>query len=152
MTVKAIYFSIEEYVPPHIFEQRGDKAWELIDPRLIRTNDLLRSYFGTMIINTWHSESLSSTYGRRSWSGFRTAEFYRQRGDDDLAMFKRYDRSLSQHKFGRASDALFRDTTAAEVREYILKNPSKFPDLTAIEDKVSWFHGDVRNTTRIKVF
>lgn len=150
--VKAKYFGIQEYVPQHIYERRGEKAWELIDSRLIVLNDRLRARFGRMIINTWHSPRMKAAYGLRQWSGLRTAEFYRQPDDSDIQMYARYDRSLSQHKYGRGSDGLFADTPVNEVREYILAHPDEFPELMAVELGTSWLHGDVRNCARIKTF
>ncbi len=67
-------------------------------------------------------------------------------------MLIRYERSLSQHKYGRASDAIFRDFTAEEIRIAVLADPDIFPLITEIESDVSWFHGGVRNCTPIKVF
>ncbi len=57
--IRAKHFSIQEYVPRHIYELRGEKAWELIDPRLILLNDTIREFINSpMVINTWHSEGL----------------------------------------------------------------------------------------------
>jgi len=152
MTVKAEHFCIQEYVPPHIFFTRGERAWELIDSRLIETNDALRERFGPMIINTWHSPTLIRAFGLREWSGLRIASYYKTENGTGHDMYRRYDQSLSQHKYGRASDSLFRDVTGQEVREYVLANPFEFPHLTALEDRTTWFHGDVRNCEPVKVF
>lgn len=52
MTAK--HFKIVELVPPHAHHARGEKAWELIDPRLIDTLDRLRGHYGKMTVNNWY--------------------------------------------------------------------------------------------------
>lgn len=141
---KAKYFAIQELVPPAVYEARGEKAWELIDDRMIATIDQLRAKFGSMIINTWYSSSLIDAYGLRQWSGLRTVEYY--------GSVEAFEASFSQHKYGRAFDALFQNYTAEQVREYVLANPSEFPYLTSMELGVDWFHGDCRNCNRIKTY
>lgn len=138
--MKSIYFQIHELVPPHVFEQRGEKAWELLDDRMILSIDALKKRFpnGTMTINNYYWG------GNRKWSGLRTAGFY--------PSVERYDASYSQHKYGRAFDCVFSDYDINEVREYVKSHPEEFPYLTGIEEGVSWFHGDTRNYEGIKLF
>lgn len=154
--IKAMHFKLQEYVPKHIFDKHGNRAWEFIDSRLIVTNDALREKFGKMIINTWHKQNLIDAYGFRQWSGLRTAEHYRKDTgaplEDLLEMYRAHDASVSQHKSGRASDSLFMETPVEEVRKYILGHPEEFPFLNALEEGVSWLHGDTRNCVRIKTF
>jgi hypothetical protein len=54
----------------------------------------------------------------------------------------------SQHSFGRAADLIFKDVTAEQVRQSMLKNRVKWnsivPSIT-LEKDVSWVHVDVRN-------
>lgn len=52
---KCSHFKIQELVPPAIFEARGEKAWELLDERLLITLDRLRDRFGPITVNNWHS-------------------------------------------------------------------------------------------------
>jgi hypothetical protein len=151
--MKAEYFKIQELVPPCVYSARGNKAWELIDDRLIYTIDQLRRKFGTTIINTWHSG------GDQSQSGLRTYEYYLQDGNNEIEFNKRlveamlkFNKSYSQHKYGRAADCLFSGVTADEVREYIFTNPHKFEYINGIERNVSWLHIDVRNSDILKVF
>ena len=35
------YFAIHELIPPQVYRDRGEKAWELLDPDMLRTLDLL---------------------------------------------------------------------------------------------------------------
>ena len=88
---KCKYFKIQELVPPHIYEKRGDKSWELLDSRALMAIDSLRDLYGPIIINTWASG------GNRKWSGLRTPEY------------EGYSET-SQHTFGRAFDCIFKNT------------------------------------------
>lgn len=127
------HFILQEYVPRHIFNKWGETAWEFIDERLLRMDDLLREKFGPITINNWH------VGGDREWSGLRTpgSPFYSP---------------TSQHSFGRASDKLMRLVSAEEVRQYILSYPHEFPHIGGIEIDTPWLHTDVRNHEGIKTF
>ena len=145
------FFSIEELVPPSIYERRGERAWQLLDERMLVTIDQLRMRFGPMAINTWHSEKLQKAYGLRTQSGLRTLEFYQTYyGDKGL---EKYLGSLSQHKYGRAFDCLFEDYPDTDVvRSLVRQDRTQFPHLAAMETDISWFHGDVRNCQPIMEF
>ncbi|MFQ5543897.1 MAG: hypothetical protein ACE5FY_06050 [Nitrospiria bacterium] len=132
---KCRYFKIHELVPPHVFNQRGEKAWELLDTRLLVTLDRLRERYGSMTVNNYY-------WGKeREWSGLRTK---------DSPYYSRY----SQHTFGRAADCLFKRLSAEEVRKDILAAPSDpaFELIGSLELNVSWLHFDVRNCDRIKTY
>lgn len=124
--MKARYFRIEELVTREIFKARGEKAWELIDERVVITIDKLREKFGPIIINTWHQGGVLDERGLRNFLHAEGTEY-------------------SQHKFGRACDCSFKAVTAEEVRQYVLKSYDEFPYITCVERDVSWFHFDVRN-------
>ncbi len=135
---KCKHFVIEELVPPQVFKDRGQKAWELLDVRALMTIDALREKFGSMTINNWKWN------GDRQWSGLRTS---------DSPYYSPY----SQHSFGRAFDCIFKDISTEEVRVYILENPEEFPYIKGIEldgtkIKVSWLHFDVRNVDTLSTF
>ena len=129
------FFEIQELVPSRVFHERGRKAWELLDDRLLITLDLLRERYGSITINNWHWD------GSREWSGLRTP---------DSPYYSPY----SQHTFGRAADCLFAQVAAADVRQDILSNPdhSDFRLIGSVELGVAWLHFDVRNCERIKTF
>lgn len=95
----------------------------LLDIRLIHADQKLRDKFGTVVINNW------ADGGDREYSGFRPF-------NSDVGS------TLSQHKFGRASDKLFH-YSAEEVNEYIKKNWT-YLGITCIEEGVTWNHTDVR--------
>lgn len=129
---KCRYFEIHELVPPHIYESRGEKAWELLDERALITLDLLRNRFGPITVNDY------AFGGSRQWSGLRTVE------SPDYS-------ETSQHSFGRAFDCLFRNARTEEVRTHILRHRDEYY-ITGIELGVAWLHFDCRNVNKIKVF
>jgi len=130
-------FKIQELVPKHIYEERGDRSWELIDARLIETIDTLKAIFskGTITINNWLWD------GNRNWSCLRTP------ASPDYS-------ETSQHTFGRAVDMKFSAYDEAYVRNYIIQHPDEFPYVNGIEDfkGMTWVHVDVRNSDTVKVF
>jgi len=52
---KCSYFKIQELVPSAIFNRRGEKAWELMDGRVLITLDRLRERYGLFTVNNWLS-------------------------------------------------------------------------------------------------
>lgn len=149
---KCKHFAIQELVPPKVYEDRGERAWELLDDRMLLTLDELRDEFGGMIVNTWHSERLIRRYGLRQFSGLRTYDYWDKPSRSVEENLQAYLKSYSQHKYGRAFDALFLTITAKDVRTKIKADPSKYEHLKAIEEGITWFHGDVRNTEQLKLF
>lgn len=127
------HFRIQEFVPPDVYKQWSEKSIMFIDERVLITADKLRDMFGPMIVNTWHNPKLIKAYGLRTESGLRS-------------MTTTTGAAMSQHKFGRAADALFALHDADYVRKYVLGHAADFPHIGCIEDDVSWFHFDVRNT------
>lgn len=145
------HFVIHEWVPPEVYAKRGDKAWELLDDRILMAADRLRDRLGCpIIINTWHSDALMASYGRRTQSGLRTAAFYIDLAGDSVKGLRTYADSMSQHKYGRAFDALV--SCGAEYARQVIKEESGHLGFTAMEDGVSWLHADVRNCEQLKVF
>jgi len=123
------HFKPQEFVPPSVYNDRGDKSLQLIDDRILRIADYLRERYGSTTINNW------CWGGNRQWSGLRTP---------DSPYYSMY----SQHTMGRAVDCIFKGISAEEVREDIKKSDI-LTDLTlnsvTLEDGVSWLHIDVRN-------
>jgi len=145
MSYKSKHFIIQEYVPPAVYAARGDKAWQLIDDRLLRMDDICREHFGPIIINTWHSAHLIKKYTYRSQSGLRTTEFYNNQAE--------FDRSYSQHKYGRASDKLLVSGYGYDkARAFIIDNDHLFKDIKGMEEGVNWLHTDVRNSQSLMLF
>ena len=97
---KCEYFAIHELVDQVTYEERGQKAWELLDSRLLTVIDRLRAVFGRATVNDW------KWGGKFQWSGLRT---------ERCNIGSKY----SQHKYGRACDIKFKNVSAEEVREFI---------------------------------
>lgn len=118
---------LDEYIPKDLylkFEKSPHILKGLIDLRLVTADQKLRDVFGPVTINNWWDG------GNRNWSGLRTAE------SPDFSF-------ASQHSFGRASDKLFTEHSAEDVRKYIQDNYLSL-GITCIEMGVSWVHSDVR--------
>ena len=98
------FFKIHELVPPSVFKERGERAWELLDDRMLVTADAMRKRYGKMTINNYMFG------GDREWSGLRIPN-------------SPYYSPYSQHTFGRAADIIFGNITAESVRQDILNNP-----------------------------
>jgi hypothetical protein len=125
-------FLLEELVDPAIHKARGERAWELLDPRALITLQALRDALGPCTVNSWHAGGGFKESGLRGFSTGTGAAY-------------------SQHKYGRAFDCKFRDALPAEALAYVQANRGKFPHLTVIEDvnyTPTWFHFDVRFTGR----
>ena len=122
---QAKHFKLEELVDPTALRALGQRAWELLDPRLLATLDQVRERFGPVVVNTWHQG------GQFSKRGFRSPE-----PNNPGARF-------SQHQFGRAADMHFLETSVPGARAHILAHPHEFPYVTAVE-VASWLHLDCR--------
>lgn len=135
---KCKYFKIYELVPEDYYKKFGEKCWEILDERALKTLDALREKFGAMTINNYKWN------GPSQYRGVRTSGYY---GSAD-----KNDNSRSQHKYGRAFDVTFKNHSAKEVRDYVLDNQKEFPYITFLEVGISWFHFDCRNCEPIKLW
>lgn len=118
---------LDEYIPEQLYRKYENNPQILIamlDKRMVLADQSLRNKFGPETINNWWHG------GDRDESGIR------------IPGHKHYS-PTSQHAFGRASDKIFRDVLASEVRTYI-KAHFRELGITAIEDNVSWVHSDTR--------
>lgn len=128
-TYRPKYFTIQELVDPETYSALGDRAWLVLDVRMVITIDQLREKLGSAYINDWHLGNAGHNFRYR---GFRPP------GCTIGA-------PLSQHRFGRAADMTFLDYSAEAARKYILANRSEFPFLTTLESGVAWTHLDTRD-------
>lgn len=135
---KCKYFKIYELVPESLYKAYGEWCWNLLDERALITLDALRERFGSLTVNNYKWN------GIRSDSGFRDASFYKS--------IEEYSKSRSQHKYGRAFDFISNTHKAADIRKYIIENPTEFPYITFLEvgpikrgKAMSWVHFDTRN-------
>lgn len=129
------HFILQELVPPEVFSERREAAWELLDPKALLTLDDLWEHFGTIVVNDWHMGGNFKESGYRVMTTPTGARF-------------------SQHKFGRAFDCKPKNVTPMEMYEFILANPEKFEHLTTLEDvtkTINWLHFDCRNNSQIGI-
>ena len=130
-------FKTQELVPKHIYQKRGEKAIELINPLLIDSLNQLKQDFpsGSITVNNW------LWGGSRNWSGLRTP------GSPDYS-------ETSQHSVGNGADCKFSEYDEADVRAYIIANPKKYPHVKGVEDfaGMTWVHLDCRNRHDVAVF
>ncbi len=128
---KPKHFQTYELLPEDFYEAHkhlgDDKLWLMFDDRALQTADWLRDVYGPITLNDWRWGGRNHYRGWRPWECIGVL--------------------LSQHKFGRALDCVFRDVSAEEVRQDIRKDPYSgvFQHITAIEDGVGWLHLDTRN-------
>lgn len=120
-----------ELVPENIYKELNGSTIaisRLFDNRLLWTADKLRDRFGKIGVNDWY------------WNG---SNHYRG--------FRPFDCSIgatwSMHKFGRAVDLIFKETSIEEVREDIFKNYKReeYKYISAIEMETIHLHFDIRN-------
>lgn len=127
------HFAAHEVVDPGTYAKFGNKAFQLIDPRILCTADRLRERYGKPIyINTYRLKSYKGKTLR--FCGYRPKTY--MNGAD-----------YSEHRHGRALDLHIVGVTAEQVRQDILADPfhEDFKYITAIEASVSWLHIDCRN-------
>ena len=140
--MKSKYFKIQELVSKDVYEKYGEKSWEFIDERIIKILDLLREHFDKPItVNNWIFGGNLHQRGLRA--------------NKDEIVKSKSDYYISQHCLGKAVDLNVKGMTAQEVYEEILKNKSKFPLISRIENiknTPTWVHIDVANTDEFKIF
>ena len=130
MSYRPKYFQLHEVVHPGAIQARGEKAWQLMDERILRGADWLRELFGPCTIN--------GKYNGKGFTESGLRDFNTPTGG-----------TLSQHKFGRALDLKFHKVTCKEVYDYIIRNPGDAREngITTVEDIAftgSWLHIDCR--------
>lgn len=132
MTYRPTSFIVQELVPPEIYDARGERAWELLDPMALMSLQSVRDKFGPITVNNWHAGGVYKESGVRS-SGTSTGAPY------------------SMHRYGRAFDCKSSSVTPREMCDYILSNRKEFPYITCIENTdatPTWLHLDTRNHNR----
>jgi hypothetical protein len=124
-------FSVQELVPPDVYNARGDAAAQLIDLRIVLVAQWLREKTGqSIVINNWNSGGQYQESGLRNFDTATGAKW-------------------SQHKFGRALDLKVNGMEPEAVRQLIRDNwdTLKVIGLTTIEkDTPTWVHIDCRYT------
>jgi len=133
MFYKPKHFRLEEFVGPDVFEEFGERAWQFLDPRMLKGIDEFREYIGKYItINDWYLG------GKRKESCLR------------VPGYNNYKRS-SQHSFGRACDHIVDGMEPAEVQKIWMDNAEKF-GIGGIELAPTWTHVDWRMSEELIIF
>jgi hypothetical protein len=153
---KPKYFAAHEVVPPHIYKQRKNSSFLMMDERILKAADILREQFGPAYINTYNLKN--SPYGRGfKWSGLRDELFKKEMQGKKFSKF-------SDHFYGRALDLKFPKTSPKKVRKWIkLHKDFYVPDpknstlitiqevITCVEeDTPTWVHISCRNVKPIQ--
>jgi hypothetical protein len=136
--VKARHFRIEEYVPEVVFRDLGEKAWQLIDIRLIENMDSLKDQLEDI-----YDREIAITINNWLWGGERQQSGLRINGQP-------YHTPYSQHTFGKAADSIC-EIPAKDIRRHIkdqlivLPHPCVIEEFDSDGEEISWLHCDVRN-------
>jgi hypothetical protein len=127
------YFIVQEFIPPEIYNQMGDKSINLMDVRMIETANSLRAYFGVMYINTWAFE------GKYRYRGLRPNNL-----TSDPITGTKFARK-GEHYFGNAEDFHFKEVTIEEAFNEIINNRHLFPHIHRLEgNPTTWIHADCK--------
>lgn len=135
-TYRTKHFELRELVDEAIYVERGDRAWELLQPGALITLDKLRDVFGPIVVNDWAKGGHHREAGLRLPMTSTGAKW-------------------SMHKFGGAFDPKFRNASPKEAFDYILAKPQEFPFITTLEDvekTITWLHFDVRNHSKLGIW
>lgn len=122
-------FLLQELVPPEVFEARGERAWELLNPLALMSLQSVRDKFGPIVVNNWHAGGAYKESGLRAFDTSTGAAY-------------------SMHKFGAAYDCKSSTATPTGMFEYIITHREEFPYVTVLEDvqyTPTWLHIDCRN-------
>jgi len=130
MSYRPLHFQLHEVVTSDAIQVLGERAWTLMDERILQGADWLRELFGSAVIN--------GKFGGKTFkeSGLRDP-------------FTTTGAKYSQHKFGRALDLKFTKVSVKEVYNYILANQpeARAHGITVVEnikDTPTWLHIDCR--------
>ncbi len=127
-------FKLHEIVPPELMSLPEDYLWELFDENLLKVIDRLRQDLGKPItINTWKQN------GDFKFRGFRPKNC-------------KIGSTNSPHKKGKGLDFDVKGMTAQEVRDYIVKNQAKYPEIRRMEKDVTWVHIDTIAKGKIPLY
>lgn len=132
---KCRHFALQELVPPEVYDDRGNAAWELLDPALLFAIDSIRDAHGKVLINNWHSG------GTLKYRGFRPADC-------------KVGATYSQHRYGRAADITPLQADLATVYKAICDGV--IPGITTVENldatlSGNWIHVDTRNGDAVRI-
>jgi hypothetical protein len=128
------YFSLDEIMCPHVYDQFGEMSWSFMDIRLLTTLEIIREHIDKSIyVNNW------MVHGDFSQRGFRCIQC--QLVKDAIKQNKLY---VSPHMTGQAVDFDIVGMNAEEGRQWIIANQNILPYPIRLEKNVNWVHMDIR--------
>lgn len=153
-------FITEEFVSPEAYAIHGNKSIEMMDKDLLlfieNFHPFCAKHFGgkvSIIINDW------KWGGKFLQRGLRTFDYYLDKLTSEMGCTpsakqasEYYEKSRSQHKFGRGLDFdVYVHQTRIDpaiIRQLIIDNRHLFwiDAISFIEDGVNWVHVDTRAT------
>ena len=134
--MKNYWQDIRELVDHQTFLTLGQKAWQLIDMRLLETLNQIKDAYGyTMVINTWFMQDWQRFGEMREFSCFRPNTSTVGKPD-------------GAHYRGMGVDILFFDAggnliNSDTIRQKLMADCAKFPWIRCLEIGISWVHIDV---------
>jgi len=130
---KPNHFNVKEMVDEQVYNLLGEQAWNLIDIRIRKTQQVLKDVFGWIIIvNTWMFST--NKYGQFSHRGFRAA--VSDVGSKGGSHYKGMGLDFDAYIDGQRLDPDL-------VRKRILDNIDMFPYIRCLEIDINWIHIDV---------
>lgn len=153
-------FSVKEFVSPETYSLHGEKAITMIDKELLLFIENFHPFCAkhfegkiSIVINNWSWGGEFSQRGLRDFQYYLNKLTYKlKRTPTVKEAADYYNKSRSQHKFGRALDF---DVylhgvriNPEEIRQLIIDNRHLYwiQAISFIEDGVNWVHVDTRAT------
>jgi len=136
------YFSIDEYVCPHVYNKYGLDAWTFFDVKLLITMDWIREHLGKPVyMNDW------MIHGKYSQRGFRCIQ---------CSLVRKAIREkilyVSAHMTGQAGDFNVPGMESEEVRQWLKSHEVELPYPIRLEEDTSWVHIDTRDAGKGKIY
>lgn len=129
------YFTIREWVCPHVYNAFGGSAWSFIDDRLLETVLFIREGIGQgIVINNWHAGGQFSQRGLRC----NLCQLVKEKSDAGRVY-------LTAHAQGTGVDFDVLGMSAREVRDWLRDHRGGLPYPIRLERDVTWVHLDLRN-------
>ena len=145
-------FKLYDFVPRDVYRQRGSKAWQFLDPRLLYTVDKLHDYFGTRTtVNNWFDKTRCIQSESDIEKILQEPTTYQYRGF--RPPWSKVGPSLCQQRFGRGAEVEFDGISAETVRKEILANQThdSFMYITVLEEGSEVLYLDVRQTSASEI-
>lgn len=137
------YFQVYELVGPKTYKKFGEDSWQFFDTDALHCLLIIRKGINDRCtINNWYWG------GKIKQRGLRTNVQSIFRG-----FFLRLKLYLSGHVLGKAFDLVFENTSAEDVRKWIVDNQDLFPCKIRLEHKkngvpITWTHMDTKQTEK----